>query len=114
MRGALKADKSHGKYTIGNCRKDANVNQTLLIPDATVEQRELLSMALSDAVFYRDPPPTCDDCQEPYGLCEECGTGVTRARAYRALTRAFGLKPPPLPTAQRRTGEAADRAAASP
>jgi hypothetical protein len=90
------------------------VSQTLLIPDATVEQRELLSMALSDAVFYRDPPLVCGDCQEPYGLCEGCGTGVTRARAYRALIRAFGLKPPPLAAAQRRTGEAAGRAVPSP
>ena len=71
-------------------------------------------MALSDAVFYRDPPLECGDCQAPYGLCEKCGTGVTRARAYRALTRAFGLKPPPLPAAQRRTGVAAGRAGASP
>lgn len=90
------------------------MSQTLLSPDATFEQRELLSMALSDAVFYRDPPPTCDKCQEPYGLCEECGTGITRARAYRALIRAFGLKPPPLPAAQRPAGEAAGRAVASP
>jgi hypothetical protein len=90
------------------------MSQTLLIPDATFEQRELLSMALSDAVFYRDPPPTCDNCQAPLGLCEECGTGVTRARAYRALSRAFGLQPPPLPAAQRLTGEAAGRTVASP
>jgi hypothetical protein len=90
------------------------VSQTLLIPDATFEQRELLSMALSDAVFYRDPPLVCGDCQAPYGLCEECGTGVTRARAYRALIRAFGLKPPALPAAQGPTGEAAGRTVASP
>ncbi len=90
------------------------MSQTLLIPDATFEQRELLSMALSDAVFYRDPPPTCGECQEPYGLCEKCGTGVTRARAYRALTRAFGLKPPPLPAAQRPSGETAGPAVPSP
>ena len=90
------------------------MSQTLLIPDATFEQRELLSMALSDAVFYRDPPPTCDNCQAPYGLCEECGTGVTRARAYRALIRAFGLKPPALLAAQRLAGDAASRDEASP
>jgi hypothetical protein len=66
----------------------------LLTQDATAEQREVLSQALADAVYYRDPPPTCPACPTPDQLCEECAAGYDRARAYLALSHAFGLEPP--------------------
>ena len=72
----MKADKSHGKHTTGNSRKDTNVSQTLLIPDATFEQRELLSMALSDAVFYHNPaPPHAVSARNPTGCAKNAAPG---------------------------------------
>jgi hypothetical protein len=70
------------------------MSSMLLTQDATVEQREVLSQALADAEYYRDPPPTCPACPTPDQLCEECAAGYARARAYLALGRAFGLEPP--------------------
>jgi hypothetical protein len=55
------------------------------------EQREVLRQALTDAILYRDPPVVCAACEEPDGLCEECAAGLTRARAYLALSRALGI-----------------------
>lgn len=65
----------------------------------TAEQREVLRQALADAVYYRDPPLMCPACQTPDRLCEECATGLARARAYLALSRAFGMEPSPSPFA---------------
>jgi len=56
------------------------------------EQREVLSQALADAVYYRDPPVWCPACPEPDRLCEECADGLARARAYLALSHALGLE----------------------
>jgi hypothetical protein len=70
------------------------MSQMLLTPAATAEQREVLSQALSDAVYYRDPPLTCPACQAADRLCDECAAGLARARAYLALSQAFGLEPP--------------------
>jgi hypothetical protein len=77
------------------------MSSMLLTPDATAEQREVLSQALSDAVFYRDPPLACPACPSPDRLCEECAAGLARARAYLALGHAFGLEPFPSPPAGR-------------
>jgi hypothetical protein len=58
----------------------------------TDEQRQVLTQALVDAVFYRDPPVTCPACPTPDQLCEECAAGLASARAYRTLSQAFGLE----------------------
>jgi len=50
-------------------------------------QFEVLQRALADAVFYRDPPLSCPDCQTPDRLCGECAAGLSEARAYLALSR---------------------------
>jgi hypothetical protein len=71
------------------------MSQTLLIPDATAEQREVLGQALADAVYYRDPPLECPACPSSKELCEECAAGHDRARAYLALSDAFGVEPRP-------------------
>ncbi len=71
------------------------MSSMLLTPDATAEQRKVLRQALADAEYYRDPPPTCPACPTLEDqLCEECAAGLARARAYLALSRAFGLEPP--------------------
>jgi hypothetical protein len=70
------------------------MSQTLLIPDATAEQRQVLGHALADAVYYRDPPLECPACS-PEQLCKGCAAGHDRARAYLALSDAFGVEPRP-------------------
>lgn len=59
-------------------------------------QRELLAQALADAVYYRDPPMQCPDCdgQDPNALCAECTTALARATAYLDLRRELGLEEP--------------------
>jgi hypothetical protein len=79
------------------------MSSMLLIPDATAEQREVLRQALADAEYYRDPPPECPACPTPDQLCEQCAAGLARARAYLALSRAFGLDSP-SPISRGRTG----------
>jgi hypothetical protein len=92
----MKADKSHRKPTLLTLKKGApDMSSMLLTEDATAEQRELLSRALSDAVFYRDPPLTCAACPSPDQLCDDCAAGLASAREYVALSRAFGVEPPP-------------------
>ena len=54
------------------------------------EQRELLTQALADAVYYRDPPADCQSCDaldDEAKLCAECAGTLARARAYLALGR---------------------------
>lgn len=70
------------------------MSQFPLILAEEPEQREVLRQALVDAVYYRDPPAWCAACRAPDGLCEECATGLARARAYLALSRALGLAQP--------------------
>jgi hypothetical protein len=55
------------------------------------EQIDVLRQALADAVSYRDPPVQCPACPAPDELCDQCTAGLTRARAYLALSRALGL-----------------------
>jgi len=58
-------------------------------------QHEILSQALADAVFYRDPPAQCTTCAVLDRLCDECAAGLARARAYLALGRKLGIEVPP-------------------
>jgi hypothetical protein len=57
---------------------------TVPVPSA---QYEVLQQALADAIYYRDPPLRCPDCETLDGLCPACTTGLFRARAYLALSR---------------------------
>jgi hypothetical protein len=54
-------------------------------------QFEILQRALADAVFYRDPPLSCPDCQTPDLLCGQCAAGLSQARAYLALSRELDI-----------------------
>jgi hypothetical protein len=58
------------------------------------EQHEVLAQVLADAVRYRDPPIRCRACEAKDALCEECAAGLTRARAYMALSRTLGVQEP--------------------
>lgn len=58
---------------------------------ATPEQRELLRLALADAVFYRDPPQECAACPSDDQLCDDCAGRHARALAYLALSKKLGL-----------------------
>ena len=58
---------------------------------ATPEQRELLRLALADAVFYRDPPQECAACPSEDRLCDDCASRHERALAYLAVGRELGL-----------------------
>jgi hypothetical protein len=49
-------------------------------------QEETLRQALADAVFYRDPPLHCADCETLGDLCRRCTVSLSRARAYLALS----------------------------
>jgi hypothetical protein len=55
-----------------------------LLPPA---QRDVLRQALADAIFYRDPPVHCPDCETPDRLCSQCAVGLSQARNYLALSR---------------------------
>jgi len=57
-------------------------------------QQVVLRQALADAVFYRDPPLCCADCEALDRLCSECAAGLSQARAYLALSRELGISPP--------------------
>jgi O-succinylbenzoate synthase len=50
-------------------------------------QHELLRQALADAIMYRDPPLCCPDCDTLGQLCGQCAAGLSKARAYLALSR---------------------------
>jgi hypothetical protein len=54
-------------------------------------QFQILQRALADAVFYRDPPLNCPDCQTPDLLCGQCAAGLSQARAYLALSRELDI-----------------------
>jgi hypothetical protein len=60
-------------------------------------QRDLLAQALTDAVYYRDPPVRCAACEaqeDPDALCPECAATLAHATAYLDLGRALGLEAP--------------------
>jgi hypothetical protein len=65
-----------------------------LVPPVLAGQREVLRQALADAVYYRDPPVQCPDCEAQDGLCAGCAAGLARARAYLALGRDLGTDVP--------------------
>jgi hypothetical protein len=68
------------------------MSPALLVPHG---QRAILSQALADAVYYRDPPVHCQTCQVLSRLCDQCTAGLARARAYLALSRELGIDLPP-------------------
>jgi hypothetical protein len=57
-------------------------------------QREMLRLALADAIYYRDPALQCAACPSPDRLCDQCTAGHERARAYLALSYELGLDAP--------------------
>jgi hypothetical protein len=71
------------------------------VPDTITirpEQRDLLAQALSDAVFYRDPPLDCAACgtadpedETDARLCPDCEATLARANNYLGLANALGL-----------------------
>jgi hypothetical protein len=67
----------------------ASTSTATLLPS----QRDVLRQALADAVFYRDPPVYCPDCQMPDRLCSRCAAGLSQARAYLALSRELEISP---------------------
>ena len=64
------------------------------LPAVPPERREVLRQALADAVYYRDPPARCRDCEDLDRLCDECAAGLARARTYLALGGELGLEVP--------------------
>ena len=56
-------------------------------------QRDVLRQALADAVFYRDPPVYCPDCETLDRLCSRCADGLSQARAYLAVSRELEISP---------------------
>ena len=67
----------------------ASTSTVALLP----AQRDVVRQALADAVFYRDPPVHCPDCQTPDRLCSRCADGLSQARAYLALSRELEISP---------------------
>jgi hypothetical protein len=67
----------------------ASISTRPLLP----AQRDVLRQALADAVFYRDPPVYCPDCQTPDRLCSQCAAGLSQARAYLALSHELETSP---------------------
>ena len=61
---------------------------------AAPHQREMLRLALADAIYYRDPPLQCAACPSPDRLCGQCAAEHERARAYLALSYELGLEAP--------------------
>jgi hypothetical protein len=60
---------------------------------AAPEQREILRLALADAVYYRDPPQDCAVCPSDDELCDDCAARLDRALAYLELSKELGLEP---------------------
>jgi hypothetical protein len=56
-------------------------------------QRKVLRQALADAIFYRDPPLRCPNCETLARLCSQCTAGLSQARAYLALSRELQISP---------------------
>jgi hypothetical protein len=66
--------------------RDAPANLT-----AAPEQREMLRLALADAVYYQDPPQECAACPSEVQLCDDCAGRFKRALAYLELSKELGL-----------------------
>ena len=60
---------------------------------AAPEQREMLRLALADAVYYQDPPQECAACPSEHRLCDDCTCRLNRALAYLELSKELGLEP---------------------
>ena len=60
---------------------------------AAPEQREILRLALADAVYYQDPPQECAACPSEDQLCGDCASRFHRALAYLELSKELGLEP---------------------
>jgi hypothetical protein len=56
-------------------------------------QREMLRLALADAVYYQDPPLECAACPSEDQLCDDCASRFNRALAYLELSKQLGLEP---------------------
>jgi hypothetical protein len=56
-------------------------------------QREILRLALADAVYYQDPPQECAACPSEDELCDDCASRFNRALAYLELSKELGLEP---------------------
>jgi hypothetical protein len=63
---------------------------TVVLPPGQIA---VLQRALADAVFYRDPPLRCPDCETLGRLCGQCAADLSQARAYLALSRELGISP---------------------
>jgi len=61
---------------------------------AAPAQQEILRQALTDAIYYRDPPLHCSACPSPDRLCGQCASGHERAQAYLTLSYELGLESP--------------------
>jgi hypothetical protein len=59
---------------------------------AAPEQREVLRLALADAVYYQDPPQECGACPSEDTLCGECEGRFSRALAYLELSKELGFE----------------------
>ena len=57
-------------------------------------QREVLQQALADAIYYRDPPLHCADCDTLGRLCSQCAARLSQARAHLALSRELEASAP--------------------
>jgi hypothetical protein len=56
-------------------------------------QRELLGLALADAISYRTPEGFCRDCEtHPAGLCEDHAADLDLTDAYLALARELHVE----------------------
>ena len=70
------------------------MSNALAILTAAPEQRELLRLALADAVYYQDPPQDCAACPSEEQLCDDCAARLNRALAYLELSKEMGLESP--------------------
>lgn len=74
--------------------RDTEMSDAPAVLTAAPHQREMLRLALADAIYYRDPPLQCAACPSPDRLCDQCTAGHQRARAYLALSYELGLEAP--------------------
>jgi hypothetical protein len=65
-----------------------------VILTAAPQQREILRLALADAMYYQDPPQDCAACPSEEQLCDDCTARLNRALAYLELSKDMGLESP--------------------
>ena len=75
-----------------NTEKDTHMSDAPAILTAAPEQREILRLALADAVYYQDPPQDCAACPSEEQLCDDCTARLNRALAYLELSKEMGLE----------------------